>query len=54
MGNILGNVAKVSDFGLDTPVPLVLQQQRVVEEEARSHTVSDESIVLMKEQTHPE
>lgn len=54
MGNILGNVAEVSDFGLDAPVPLVLEQQRVVVEEAESQMVSHESIVLMKEQTHPE
>lgn len=40
MDNILGNVAEVGDFGLHAPVPFVLEQKRVVEEEAKLQRVS--------------
>lgn len=36
MGNILGDIAEVGDFGLHAPVPFVLKQKRVVVEEAKS------------------
>lgn len=36
MGNILGDVAEVGDFGLHAPVPFILEQKRVVVEEAKS------------------
>lgn len=35
-GNVLCNVAKVGNFGLDAPVPLVLEQQGMVVEETGS------------------
>lgn len=58
MGNVLGNVAKVGDFGLDAPVPLVLEQQGVVVEEARSQVsnevIQDAVVARMLKGTHPE
>lgn len=33
--DVLCNVAKVGNLGLDTPVPLVLEEKGVVEEESK-------------------